>query len=315
MKYKHLGELLYELRTMCKLTQAEASEGVCTVRQYGRLEKGEYYPRMDILNGLSRKFNINLFNYFEFYFSNESVAAIKCKVEFNRILENSLTEELPIIIEEIKQHLDFTIRENCQMLLFAKGVHTFCFEEDYEKSAELCMEALNLDKKDIINLKKNRHLLYNNVELATWNCLGSCYGALDKKEEAIEIFSSIKEVIEARINEFDDIKLVSPYEKKIYEIVLYNLGSSYMKNAMLEPALEMTEMGIHFSILHNHIRFLPNLMVRKFELLCMSNEREKAEEAYKTVFELLKLVNINNKYEKQVQKLEKLRLEYFNNKK
>lgn len=315
MKYKHLGELLYELRTMCKLTQAEASEGVCTVRQYGRLEKGEYYPRMDILNGLSRKFNINLYNYFEFYFSNESVTAIKCKVEFNRILENSLIGELPAIINELKEHLDFSIRENCQILLFVKGVYAFYFEEDFEKSANLCMEALNLDEKGIVNVKKNKHLLYNNIELAALNCLGSCFGALDKNDEAIEIFSSMREVIETRINEFDDIKLVSPYEKKIYELVLYNLASSYMLKFMFEPALEMTEKGIRFSILHNHIQFLPNLLVRKFELLCMSKEREKAEEVYKTVFELLKLVNTDNKHEKQVQKLERLHLEYFNNKK
>lgn len=297
---------------MCKLTQGEVSDGICTIRQYCRLEKGEYYPRINILNGLSKKFNINLHNYFELYFSNESVASIKCKLEFNKILENNLAEELPMIIEEFKKHLDFTIKENCQMILYARALHSFYFDRNFEQTIELCMEALNLDKKDKIDIKKNDNLLYNNIELSIWNCLGSCYGALDKNEEAIQIFSSMKEVIESRINGFDDIKLVSIYEKKIYELVLYNLASSYMLESMLAPALELTEKGIMFSITHNNIRFLPNLMIRKFELLCMLNEMKKAEEVHRTTIELLKLVNIDGKYEKQIKKLEKIYNECHN---
>ncbi len=311
MKYKHFGELLYELRKMCKLTQGEVSAGVCTIRQYGRLEKGECYPRMDVLNGLSRKFNINLYNYFELYFSNESAASIKYKVEFNKILETNSIEALPLIIEELKKNLDLTIKENCQMLLYAEALHTFNFEKDFEKTIGLCMEAMNIGIEDKIHVKKNNYLLYNNIELSIWNCLGSCYGALDKHEEAIEIFVSMKEVLENRISEFDTIKLVSVYEKKIYELVLYNLGSSYMLKSNLEPALELTEKGINFSIAHNNIRFLPSLLMRKFELLCMTNKMGEAEEVHNTILELLKLVNMDGKYERQKKKMEKIHLNYF----
>ena len=48
---------------------------------------------------------INLYNYFELYFSNESAASIKYKVEFNKILETNSIEALPLIIEELKKKI------------------------------------------------------------------------------------------------------------------------------------------------------------------------------------------------------------------
>ena len=84
-----------------------------------------------------------------------------------------------------------------------------------------------------------------------------------------------------------------------------------MLKSNLESALELTEKGINFSIAHNNIRFLPSLLMRKFELLCMTNKMGEAEEVHNTILELLKLVNMDGKYERQKKKMEKIHLNYF----
>lgn len=286
--YKHFGELLEQLRLSNNMTQVEASEGICTLRQYSRLEKGQSTPRIDILYGLSNKFNTNLYDYYNIHFCHQSFEAYQCIKDLNdSILANNYAN-LDSIISRMNELCEFNTGDNYKNLCYAEALSAYD-KGNYKDSISLCLKGLALsDFNFFAELPENQ--IYTNIELCLMNCLGCNMGCLQKYKEANIAFRTLVDAFDYQSEKmpFSSAKN-SDFVQNSYENAIYNISYTYYRDGSLDLAYGYVQKGINFSMLQNHINYLPSLLELKGYILIALQKTEEARDCWIQSLGLLKL--------------------------
>lgn len=286
--YNNFGKLLEHLRLSNNMTQVEAADGICTLRQYSRLEKGESTPRIEILYGLSNKFNTNLYDYYNIHFCHQSFEAYQCIKDLNRVITAGNYNSLETIITQMKKLKEFEDGDNYKNLCYAQALLQYN-QKKYDQSISFCLQGLQLS--DFEAFKQLFHnQIYTNIELCLMNCLGCNYGSMTRYEEANIAFTAL-------VNAFDYQTKQTPFSlaqnsfflQNFYENAIYNIGYMYYCNRAISSAYNYVEKGIAFSISHNNISYLPSLLELKGYILKDLNKPVEAKECWQQALCLLKL--------------------------
>jgi len=126
--------------------------------------------------------------------------------------------------------------------------------------------------------------------------LADLLNTLGKKEQCnniyIEVLANIENKIIPDITHYQSTE----FEKRIYQIITYNLGHNYMENNELDLAAKYINKGIEFSIKHNYLDKLAKLLELKFKLLYEKEEYEEAKKYFSQCMSLYLLQNKTNPY-------------------
>lgn len=289
MNYEHFGIFLRELREARNLTREQLAKDICTPKQIYRIEKGDYEPSLYLLNQLSIKFNMDLNEYFKMFFSVKTVVALEGIRELNNAISIKDTKLIKLLIKKYEKHKDFTQGENLQHICYAKAICA-AQEKHYASSLNYCTKGMMAENSSF-TLETITQSTYSNVGLSILNCMSFNYGALNREDISMKILFDLLYVIENYI-------LTSPYpmyqasqfSKKLYQNTLYNISYSLFHTGELEKAEQIIEKGIEFSLNESNMRFLPDLIFMKFELLYKREEYDKAKENYEQVKCLYKIM-------------------------
>lgn len=289
MNYNHFGELLKEIRTSNNLTLNELSKDICTTRHLSRIEKGESQPSVYVLHHLSKKFNMDLQEFYRIDYTSGSFENKRLRLKIGELIAKGKDDTLEKLIYELETNKDFKEGENLQYILYGKAICSVYIDEDFEQSNLYCLEGIRIEDPtfSIETMEKN---LYSNVSLTLINLMGSNYDKMKKGKLSIQIFEKLMIILDNYIqnNPFPMYRSVD-IEKKMYQIISFNLSKIHMNNKNYEKSLEFVNKGIDFSIKENYMRFLPELLARKSRLLLEMSQLQKSKETYKICLSLYKL--------------------------
>lgn len=286
--YNHFGELLEELRIKHHMTQAEVAEGICTLRQYSRLEKGESTPRIDILYGLSAKYNINLYSYYNIHFSYQSFESYQLIQEMRKCLDLCNLSDLTKIMEAMDDNSEFHSGENYKNKCYVHALVDF-FNEEYDSSIENCLKGLDLSNRDDI-LTLSPTTIYTNIEFILINCLGCTLEKQGATEYSAFCYQLLIDGVDYQLDSviFSTIK-DSKQIIKIYEVAILNLSQMYYDKQQYEQSVNYATKGINFSVQHDYVIILPLYLVRKAYGLIPLKRYEEAKRVTKQAISLYEI--------------------------
>ena len=126
MEENNLGMIIKELRKKKNITQAELADGICSLSQLYRIEKGKNFPSFFILNQLSNKLGEDISKYSMYSNCNNPLTL---SLMFNKLeklrLERNYSEILFIISEVRESHefrKDISLPRIKQLLYWYEGI-------------------------------------------------------------------------------------------------------------------------------------------------------------------------------------------------
>jgi len=311
-EYKYFGEFLQQLRQDNQLTQAEAADGVCTLRQYQRLEKGESTPRIDVLFGLSEKFNVNLSDYYYYSFCYMTLKANACLQEVNIAIASHNQERLRELIEQMESIPDYQQRRGYRTKCYAEAL-VQAWNNDFEKCISTCLTGLNLSSLDDF-LNMNTQRIYSRVDYPLINCICCSLAQIKQLKEACIGFSKLRSIIGYRNKQFSfEVYKMTDNSFIYYELATVNLAECYYDLHQYDLAYTYVQDGINFTIKHNNIQSMYNFLELKGRILAAQNKISEAQEVLQQALLITKLhwdsetnEGVQKSYESQYAKISKL---------
>lgn len=300
MNYTHFGELLKDIRTSNNMTLEQLADGICSVRQLSRIENGENNPSLFLIHSFSLKLNVNLQEYYRFYFTSGSFAAHNLKTKIEKLISESNLSELRNFINSVENLPEFQSGENKQYILYSKALCTAHIDKDNDSSIRYCEEGLKIINPDF-NINNIKDQFYSGVSLTMINLIATNYIRLEQHEKSLPIMEDMFSILERHFFQVPFIMYRSTdFEKKLYQTTTFNLSMISMNLKQFNKALEYVDKGINFSKKHSYMRFLPELLARKSRLLLEMNKRNEAKELFKDTLSFYRLL----KSDSEIRKLE-----------
>lgn len=175
-----IGDIIKEQRTSLKMSRNSLSEGICTEKYIYLIEKNERNPSAYILNNLSDRLGIDLFEYYQYLDYEDQIAVAEYKEKFDRYIKSGEVEKLKEASDRASELEDFKheplIYDIKIIDLLYKATIKGKISEVIEELTDLLkIEKLNIDNLTLIN---------------AYIVLSSCYqiqGEIDKAEKAVDI--------------------------------------------------------------------------------------------------------------------------------
>ena len=314
--YNYFGEFLQTLRLNNHLTQSEAAEGVCTLRQYQRLEKGESTPRIDVLFGLSEKFNVNLSDYYYYHACFLTSEIDNYVNELNTSISTHNDEVLTKLVKKFKSMPEFQYGNRYKQLCYAEAL-LHSWRGDYAEALKINLRGLNLKTLDSF-LTMNRKQIYPKADYSLINGISFILATTEKIKEAMTGFSILIDIYEFRSKTFIFEEYKPTYTTYVYyEIAIANLAECYYLLGEYDSAYDCLQRGINYTMQHNNIWYVQSLLELKGKILAAQGKLKKARESFQQSLLLTKLKldaeenpDLKKSYKLQYQNTEKLLAEY-----
>lgn len=295
MEYKHFGIYLRELRESRQWTQEQLAQGICSSKQIYRIEKGTYEPSLYLLNQLSIKFNLDLNTYYKIHFSNSSTSSFYVYNQIQDAIKANNLKLLKDLVHQYNLHPDFTTGSNLQLMCYAKALILSLDNQEYLSSIDICYKGIYIEAPSF-DLKNIRNSFLSNTGMALINTLRLNYYRLGEYEKSKEILIDLIYSIEYfSINATNSFNEVSEFVKKFYQLLLFNLCILLFDQNNFKDAIIYAEKGISYSNKINSIRYLPELLFIKFQVLYSQDNMIAAKEIYTQCTTLLQITQQHTK--------------------
>lgn len=292
------NEIMAKCRKLCNLSQEKASEDVCTVEQYSRIETGKCSPLEKSYRALMEKMNQaqernRFFINAQEYSIHEKIRQIEKRI--NGLEMKKASEEWKKIREEIPtdtlNNQQYIARYDTVMKYYNKKINEQQYIQGIEEALKITMS--NFKEIDIRNWPLSRNEIFLLVNLV------SVYYTSGKKEEAEQICYALWDYIEkSKVNRI--------YHITEYKLLAYNIGLLEGMNKNYDKAIEILECGIKNCIQAGRFEMLASFLYCFSWVLCEKRKDngedsvndEKARHILKQAFylgNLLKLPNLCNK--------------------
>ncbi len=300
MIHENFGEFLKSLRQEKGWTQEEICYDICDRRNYVRWEKNLSVPSFYHLNLLSRRLNYDLIPFYKFYTCNQSVTIYEyIKNAENYILNNDWTS-LNNLIQKMITLKDFHTGENKENLCYYEALYYYECKMDYYMSISKCIDGLKEEYLSV-TLTNPYDNVTTNIGLCLLNCLACNYNKINDSEKANEIFHNIINSIDNKIIPEISYYQSTEFEKKLYQTVIHNLSLNYKRKNKYEIALAYADKGIAFSLSHNFLYHLADILELKFDILYCLGEYKLAVQAYQLCLNTYLLQNKMSEYNKCIE--------------
>lgn len=301
MNYGHFGEFLKYVRKSSGMTLEQLSNGICSVRQLSRIEKGENTASLFILHYLSEKLNIDLQEYSRIFFTSGNFKAYSIKNSISNLIKNQDLVNLKEFINSVEDLDEFKYGENKQYILYSRALCLTYLDYDYLKSIDYCLEGLKIEDKNF-RITEITDRIYSSVGLTMINLISVNYDKLGKTDLSFLISEQLFALLENQIfNSKFNRYSSQDFEKKLYQSLGNNLSFFYMNKKQYHKSFEFVDKSIKFSIEQSYMRFLPELLLQKSKLLFKMGMIYESHESYKACLNFYKVLRNDD----EVRNLEK----------
>ncbi len=300
MFHENFGEFLKSLRIEKGWTQDEICYDICDRRNYIRWEKNLSVPSFYHLNLLSNRLNYDLISFYKFYTCNQSVTVYELIRKAENCIYSKEWTGLYELIQKMLSLKDFESGENKENLCYYEASYYYAYKEDYSMSISKCIEGLK-EESFSEQFETSYNNINTNIGLCLLNCLACNYDITDNADKASKIFHNIINSIDNKIIPEITFYQSTEFEKKLYQIVTHNLSLNYKRNNNYTKALEYAEKGIAFSLSHDFLHQLADLLEIKFKVLYDLGEYNQSAQTYQLCINTYLLQNRQEEYHKCIE--------------
>ena len=248
MQENHMGHVIRALRLLKGMTQRELAEGICSIKQLSRIERGASITNLMFVHQFSEKLGENLNDFFLISHSKDPIKMLKALKQLEALYLQQNYSEILAYIKHIESHdpEDWEFNNTKQLMLWYKGV-ALANTHEVEIDETYYLELLKLSTHKPIDELCRSYMNTNEFRI-----VHSYIASLCRKgsfETAKELLKKISESIKR--NYFR-------YENNIYNEMLYNLTKIYIHEADFDKAVEVAESGIKNSVKNNCIAGIPD---------------------------------------------------------
>lgn len=181
--YINIGEIIRHYRKERGLSQQELAEGICDRKYLSHIENNKNIPTLDIINQLSNRLGINLYDSYALMLRNHDIDTYKKIEQLQPYLSGQTPEELIHLVNEYKDLPGFQSGEPLQCIKYATSLYYANCLEKTEDAISLALEALSVNEPFCIDcVKPNRS--FTNIEMSLLNTIAVDYCRLKQMDEA-----------------------------------------------------------------------------------------------------------------------------------
>lgn len=275
---KSFGDALHDFRINLGMSQADFSEGICSDRQYKRLESNESEPSANTLNMLSNKFNIDFNNLYRFYLYKENRNSKEIIDKLNKaVIENdfSTINEICFLLENNKEK---NKGEIYMYYCYAKALT--CGDNDL--GASFAIKGIKQESPyfDGTISSLTRGHLFSNVSYALLNYLAIYNRLIEQGEKSQQFYLYMLNSLENRIENDTFFYQSQTFLFNFYPKMVYNYCLLLWDLNKVPSALTQVNKSISLLSSHGSCKYLHYLLWCKCQSLYLNNQIKEAREEY-----------------------------------
>lgn len=182
-----IGAIIREFRHNRGLTQSQLANGICSRDFIYALEYNKNEPSFFILNKLSNKLCVNLYEYYNTLQSYDSIQTFTLVSEMFEYISEYDYSSLAEFIKTNEEKPEFQSGESYKCLMYGKATleHEY---KNYNTSLSICLEIFKSEK---ITLDENEEhtKTFNHIEILILNLIAINYHSLGMIDKAFRIYT------------------------------------------------------------------------------------------------------------------------------
>lgn len=276
-----IGDIIKHYRIEKGLSQDELAEGICSRKYISQLETHQNIPTLFIINALSAKLRVNLYDSYAIMFQHHDIETHKKIISLNEALAKADYARIHILVETYRLLPEFQQGEPMQFLKYGESVYLSNVLLDHSKSISVAKSALPNDPI----FQTAQHTYFTNIELTLLNFIAVNTCRLGNLEEGKKYFNFLYNYLnELFIQNHYVSNRNNHFELRFFANLVYNDFCFFHKmdgfdSEKIDNVLELLKS------LHSHFN-LPELLLCKTSLLLEQDEIDKAQKIYPLAHEL-----------------------------
>ncbi len=254
-----IGEIIKRFRINHKMTLDSLSKGICTKDHLCAVEHNRNQPSLYLLDQLSKKLKVNLFEYYYHLMSFKSIEAYSLSNEIFQFISTYDLDGLSKYIDEHEKDEIFQNGEARKNLLYGKAVLANELG-NYRDSLQICSTLLDEENisPDTLSLEKN---LYSHIDLLIINLMAINLHCLEEFNKALPYYELLYDQL-SHILAHPAYELYQSlyFEAKLFLNVCSNLAVLKLANKEFEEAEKIINLalktGQNVKSMHCHCELL-----------------------------------------------------------
>ena len=276
-----IGDLIKHYRMERGLSQDELADGICSRKYISQLETHQNIPTLYIINALSIKLGVNLYDSYAIMLQHHDIETHKKIVNLNKALAEADYNKIHKLVENYRLLPEFQNGEPMQFLKYGECVYYSNILLEHHAAISIAKSALLHDPFS----SENQQIFLSNIELTLLNfiAVNSC---------RLGIFQEGKNYFDYLYNYLHNLFIQEHYitnrnnhfELRFFANLIYNDFCFFHKTdpfseEKIDNALKLLKS------LHSHFN-LPELLLCKIALLLEQNKNSEAKKLYPLAHEL-----------------------------
>lgn len=210
-----IGDIINRFRISHDMTLDSLADGICSKDHLCAIEHNRNQPSLYLLDQLSRKLNVNLFEYYYNLMAFESIEAYSLTNEIFRFISIYDLDGLNKYIKEHEKDDIFKKGDPKKNLLYGKAVLDNEYG-DYNNSLKICLDLISCEKISI-NANSLEKRLYSHIELLIFNLTAINYHCLGEFDKALSYY----ELLYTQLSHILSLPTYELYQNLYFEAKLF----------------------------------------------------------------------------------------------
>ncbi|KON86236.1 hypothetical protein AF332_04940 [Sporosarcina globispora] len=274
-----IGDSLQSFRQYKGLSVKELAEGICSEEELISFEKEKAYPRLETLNQLAGRMNIDL----TYFFNIASKSAINYSTAVMQLInKHKRNWNYQAIYEIVQKELENPVFQPVmlrQFLVWHQGICVFYLENDFDKAIQLLHGALDLTNEKRVNLSEREVEILASIAIL-YKDMNHYMDAIAMLKKALNDLEKLPHILESRgkvrilfglsqaLTEVGEFQESLVYCKKGIDICIheeiqylfanlhYQSGENYIKLGNQEKGIEFLQKAIYILQLQKNDKFI-----------------------------------------------------------
>ena len=276
--YITIGEIIRHYRKEKGLSQAALADGICERKYISNLENNKNIPTLDIINQLSERLQINLYETYALMLRHHDIDTHNKIEKLSQHFTFEKAKFLLPLIEEYEKLPAFQYGEPLQIIKYAKALYLSNEKRNFSEAIAMSLEGLSIDKNFHMN-NSPMPLSLSNVELCLLNAIGVDYCRNNQPQEGKKYFQYLLDYVYQlyAINHYASNRN-NQFEIKMLSNVVYNYFTFFRDDPLFDSE-NIDKALLVLKTLHCHHK-LPELLLCKTYLKCKAEQLEEAKQLY-----------------------------------
>lgn len=282
-----IGKVIKDFRKQQHLSQTELADGICSKDYLYAIEKGKHEPSLYILERLSKRLNVDLFEYLTDISNHFSLETHNRYVGLNSFLFSGKYDGLREYISECEKDPSFENGEPFLLLLYSKATLAFN-EEDFNLSLEYCKQGIQVMN---ISMDFDEQFLseLTNVEILLIKLYAINLHTLGREREAYKVYTLLYHQFHFVTNRpAYELNKAIHFQAVIFLIVSYNLAIFNADNRQYDKAEQLITEALELINKIKSIDMMIPLLLCYVDVCYNTNRLAKAQEIFDDIPIILK---------------------------